>query len=218
MDNTRMEDAKRIVKEIEDSNDLNKVEDMIKDNKISFEHKEKKYQIHLLSSKEKDELDSLRRKKINSMLQEKDELGNYVYLTEKALIKILKERGDIDIDKIDEDIQKIEAEELDNELKLGEAISKNNGEIILKTYKEKIEEFRLRRNILNTQKTLVLGFSLENQLLGYVAKVITYLSLDEMAKDNTWQRKFNTLEEFEQCIDNELIEKASTYAMLLQYI
>lgn len=210
MDNNRMEDAKRIVDEMEKSTDLSKVEDMIKDNKISFSHEGKEYRVRLLNQREKEELDMLRRKKFGQLIQDKD------ILLEKDLIKVLKERG-IDIDSSDEEIRKSEAEENTIQMKLGEAIAKNEPGGILEEYKKQIEDLRLKKAILNTQKTLLLEFSLENQLLNYVSKIITYLSSD-ISVDGVWKRLFDSFEEFENYSDDKLIEKLAQHSMILQYL
>ena len=137
-------------------------------------------------------------------------------LLEKDLIIQYKERG-INIDELDDQIKKLNAEELDLQVKLGEAISKNEGEAILKTYKEQIEELRSKKQIILTQKNLLLAFSLENALLNFVAQIITYLSLDVL-EDEKWIRAFNSLEAFQTYEGEELINKAGSYSMLLQYI
>ena len=206
----RMDDAKRIVEEMEKSSDLSKVEDMIKDNKISFSYEGKEYRVRLLNQREKEELDMLRRKKFGQLIQDKD------ILLEKDLIKVLKERG-IDIDSSDEEIRKSEAEENTIQMKLGEAIAKNEPGGILEEYKKQIEDLRLKKAILNTQKTLLLEFSLENQLLNYVSKIITYLSSDILV-DGVWKRLFNSFDEFENYSDDKLIEKLAQHSMILQYL
>jgi len=206
----KLVEAKKIVEEMNKETDLNKVEEMIKDNKISFEHNEEKYRVRLLNLKEKEELDSLRRKKFGQLIKDKD------ILLEKDLIQQYKERG-INIEEINDNIKKYDKEELDLQLRLGEAISKNEGEIILKEYSGKIEDLRIKKSVLNTQKTLLLEFSLENQLLNYVAEIITYLSLD-IYKEEKWKRMFNTFDEFQNYEDEKLINKAGSYSMILQYL
>lgn len=206
----RLKDAERIVKQMEKEIGLAKIEELIKDNKIVFEYQAKKYRVRLLNLPEKEELDMLRRKKFGQLIKDRD------ILLEKNLIIQYKERG-INIDEIDEKMKKLESEETNIRLKLGEAISKKQSETILKGYEEQIVNIILKKNVLKTQKNLLLEFSLENQLLDYVAKVITYLSLDEL-EDKTWKRKFNTLEEFNNYPDEKLINTAGTYSMYLQYI
>ena len=206
----RLNDAERIVKEMEKETDLSRIEELVKDNKITFDYKDKKYRVRLLNLSEKEELDLLRRRKFGQLMQDKD------VLLEEKLIAQYKEKG-VDINEFDEQIKKLNAEELDLQMKLGEAISKNEVESILKNYEEQIRELRVKKQILSTQKTLRLELSLENALLNYIAQVITYLSL-ETKIDNKWQRMFNNLEAFQTYEDEQLINKAGSYSMLLQYL
>lgn len=209
MDN-RMEKAKKIVEEMEKNTELAKVEEMVKDNKISFAHEGKEYRVRLLNQKEKEELDTLRRKKFGQLIQDKD------ILLEKDLIKVLIGRG-IDIDSSNDEIRKYDAEESSLQMKLGEAIAKNEPGGILEEYKKQIDDLRLKKAIINTQKTLLLEYSLENQLLNYVAKVITYLSSDILV-DGVWKRLFNSFTEFENYSDDKLIEDLAIHSMRLQYV
>lgn len=208
--NERAEEAKRIVDQINADSELSMIEEMIKDNKITFEHNDKKYRVRMLNTKERDELDGLRRKKFGHLIQDRD------ILFEKDLIRVYKDRG-IDISELDEDIKKIDSEIMDLQLKLGESISKKEDESILKTYSDNIKELIYKRRIIETRKNLYLEFSLENQLLNYTAEVITYLSLD-IFTDNEWIRMFNTFDEFQTYSDTELIDKAGLRSMSLQYI
>jgi hypothetical protein len=75
----------------------------------------------------------------------------------------------------------------------------------------------MKKNILYTQKNLLLEYSLENQLLTHVAQLITYLSL-YMFEDNEWHKMFNSLEDFQNYKDESLINKAASYSMSLQYL
>jgi hypothetical protein len=207
----RLVDAEKIVKEMEADNELSKVEELIKHNKITFEYKEKKYRVRLLNLAEKEELDMLRRKKFGQLMKDKD------IFMEKDLIIQYKNRG-IDIEKdIVENIKKISAEEFELQIKLGESISKNENEIILKNYKDQIEQLRFQRNVLNTQKTLLLTYSLECALESYVYQIITYLS-SEISTEEGWTRAFKTLEDFQKYEDEQLIGKLGSYAVLLQQL
>ena len=204
-----MEEATKIVEEMNKDLDLSKIEEMIKDNKIEFLSNDKLYRVRLLNLKEKEELDTLRRKKFGQLIQDKD------ILLEKDLIEVLKGRG-INIEEINEKTRKLNAEEEVNQLSLGDAIAKNMSDSVLKPYKEKIIAIRLEKQMLSTQKTLLLEYSLENQLLNYVAQVITYLSLD-INENDVWKRAFDKLDDFQNNADEKLINQAASYSMLLQY-
>jgi hypothetical protein len=206
----KLKDAEKIVADMEKESQLSRIEELIKDNRIPFEHNEKKYRVRLLNLKEKEELDMLRRKKFGQLIKDGD------ILLEKDLIVQYKERG-INIDELDDQIKKTDAEDMSLQMKLGEAISKNEGAQILKEYEDQIKVLRVKKQVLKTQRNLLLTFCLENQLLNYVAEIITYLSLDEL-KDGVWQRMFETLDEFQTYSDEGLINKAGQYSMLLQYL
>ena len=207
----RLDEAQKIIADMSKDLDMSRIEEMIKDNCISFTYDKKEYRVHLLDRAEKEELDILRREKFGQLIQNKN------ILLEKDLIKQYKERG-LDIDEIDSDMKKLSAEELGTQIKLGESIANNEGDTILKTYKDQIIDIRAQKQIKSAQKTLLLEFSLENMLLNYVAELITYLSLDIQNEDKTWKRMFATLEEFKAHKDEKLIATAGQYSMFLQYI
>jgi len=210
MEEKRM-DAERIVAEMEKETELARIEELIKDNKITFKHNDKVYRVRLLNLFEKEELDLLRRRKFGQLMKDKD------ILMEKDLIQQYKDRGiNIEIE-IDDKMKKFHAEELELRMKLGESISKNETETTLKTYKDQIEELRIQGQVLKTQRNLLLELSLENSLLNYVAQIITYLSLEEKLEEK-WQRMFGSLEAFQTYEDNKLIDKAGTFSMYLQYL
>lgn len=209
---TRLEEAQKIAKEYEEQNQLAQVEDFIKDNKVKFTVDSKNYRIRLLNLSEKNELDTLRRKKFGQLLQDRD------ILLEKDLIKQYKERG-IDISELDDNMKKIEAEMFDLQMKLGESIAKNEGNTVVDTYKQQVEGLITEKNTIFAQKSMFLEYSLENQLLSYVYQIITYLSLEQSVED-TWKRMFTTFENFEKATEEQekVINTAAQYTVLLQNV
>jgi hypothetical protein len=203
------DEAEKILTDMTQKFELDKMESIIKDNKIDFTLNDKQYRVRLLSLRDKEELDELRRKKFTQLLKDKD------VVFEENLIKLYKEKG-IDINSIKDEINKLENERITIELKLGEALSKNSGDAILKAYKEEIEKNNYLIQIKLIQKSDLLAYSFENQLLNYVAKLIAYLSLDILENDK-YKRLFNTIEEFDNCEDEKLIGLSTKYALLLQY-
>jgi len=209
---TRLEEAQKIAKEYEEQNQLAQVEDFIKDNKVKFTVDSKNYRIRLLNLSEKNELDTLRRKKFGQLLQDKD------ILLEKDLVKQYKERG-VDISELDDSMKKIEAEMFNLQMKLGESIAKNEGNTVVDTYKKQVEELITEKNTIFTQKSMLLEYSLENQLLSYVYQIITYLSLEQSVEDS-WERMFTTFEKFEKATEEQekVINTAAQYTVLLQNV
>lgn len=209
-------EAQELANKILEDKQLIEAEQLIIDNKIEFEHNGNKYRVRPLTLKEKDELASLKIKKLNSMLQEKDENGNFVYLTKKKLAELYKERG-IDIDKLDEEI-KLKLSELRKiYLEIGQSLADKDSKTILNNYKDKVLQIRNEINILELQKIDLFKCSLEEQLLDYESKMITYLTT-EIYAEGKWEKAFNTYEEFISCEDEDLLIKAGTRTMLLQYL
>ena len=206
MDN-RLEDAQKIVDEFNKDTDMKRVEEFVKDNKIQFDFEDKTYRVKLLSLKDKEEVNSLKIKKFYQLFSEG------VKLT-KNLIEMLKEQG-IDIDKLDEDIRKLSTQKKEIELQIGEAIAKNEVEIILNSYGEKWAELENQQKILNTQRTLVLEYSLENQLENYVYQLVTYLSL-EVKDGEEFKKAFVSLEDFQNNCKEILAIKAGQFSVILQ--
>ena len=203
----RAEEAQRILDKIKEDHDLSKFEELVKDNKIEFEFDGQKYQVRMLNVAEKDELDSLRRKKFGKLIQDKD------ILLEKDLIRVYKERG-LDLEEINEQIRKLDTERYSITLKLGESIANKIGESVLKEYKDQIESLTNRIYLFSLQKSNLLTYSLENQLANYIVKALTYLSL-EVFKDEKWVKAYKSIEDFEKNIDEKLIEKSIYYSMLI---
>lgn len=204
------EEATKLLKELESNGVMNITEELIKDNTISFEVKGIKYRARMLNLREKEELDNLRRKKFGQLLQDKD------LMIEKTLIQVYKEKG-IDVEEISENIEKIDAEMHEKKLALGEALAKNEGESIFKAYEEQITSLIEKKRILFVQKSTLLEYSIENQLLNYVAELITYLSIEVEDTEGKYKRLWKSIEDFKNCEDNELIDRAGAISTLLQY-
>lgn len=206
---SKYEDAGKILQKLKDNAELSIIEEIIKDNKVEFKHKDKIYRVRLLNRFEKEQLDEMRCRRYGQLIQDDN------VLLESDLRKIYKKRG-MDVNELDEEIRKLELEKNSQELKLGEAIANKIGNTVLKTYKIKIEEIQDNITLSLIKKSGLLAYSLENRLLNYVAEIITYLSL-EVKKEDEWIRAFKTFEDFRQYPDEVLIEKAGGYSIKLHY-
>jgi len=184
----RKEEIAKISKELIDKCDFDKIAELIKDNKIEFDYKDKKYRVKLLNSLEKSELDLLRRKKFGELLQDKN------ILFEKEIIKLYKERG-INIEENEDKIQKLQKELKDTMYKLGESIEKKDPQSIWKSYKDEIEEIKSEIVELIMQKTQLLENAFEKTLEHFVIEYIAYLSL-EVKEEEEFKKAFNTNDEF----------------------
>ena len=60
-------------------------------------------------------------------------------------------------------------------------------------------------------------YSIENQLLNYVAELITYLSTEVEESEGKYKRMWINLEDFKNCDNMELSDRAGVMTTLLQY-
>ena len=219
MDNVReeirQEEIKKISTQINDEYNIEKIRELIRSNKKEFIHNDKTYRVRLLNDNEKDELNILTKKRLNSMIQEKDEKGNYVWLHIAELIKIYKERGTVDIEKIDSGINKATKKFQSANFELGEALANKAGENFLKSYKEELEQSKSELESLIIEKGHYLESSVEQQIQNYNAKCISYLCLD-VKEENSWIRAFKSIDDFIKA-DDKLVNLASLYAMALHF-
>jgi len=204
------EDATKILKELDEKGLMSITEELIKDNKICFEINGVQYRSRLLNFREKEELDGLRRKKFGQLLQDKD------LMLESRLIEVYKEKG-VDIAEIDLKISKLDTLMHEKNLALGEALAKNDTPTIFKAYEEQIVAFATEKNVLNYQRNSLLQYSIESQLLNYVAELITYLATEIADSEGKYKRIWSNYEDFKKCEDLALVEKAGVMSTLLQY-
>jgi len=203
-------EAAKVLKEIESRGRWSITEELIKDNMISFNIKGINYRVRLLNLREKEELDNLRRKKFGQLLQDKD------LMLESKLVEVYKERG-IDIETMKERMRKIDSELHENQLLLGESLAKAESETIFKAYEDKITVLLAEKNIIYIQKSELLQYSIEEQLLNYVAELITYLSTEIEESEGKYKRMWTNLEDFKNCDNMELSDRAGVMTTLLQY-
>lgn len=203
------EEIQKILEKMQEEYQIDKVAELVKDNKIEFKYQEKIYRVRFLNANEKDELDMIRRRKFGQLLQDKD------ILLEKSLINAYKEKGINIEEEIDNKLKLLNAQLADVNYKLGEALVKTPGDTILKTYREEVIDLTSKIRELTIQRGHLLEYSLENHLQNFVAQAISYLSL-ETKLDDKWIKAYNSLEEFMKQEDT-LIELVGMYSMYLHY-
>lgn len=202
----RETEAMKILETMNDEYGISKVAELIKDNKIEFPLEKKEYRVRLLNTKEKDELDFLRRKYFGKLMQDTD------ILMEKDLIKIYKERG-LDIGALDKDIQRLTTKIQSINYPLGESLANKAGDLILKTYREEIEKLTTQLYEVMIRRNHLLEYSFEQTLQNYVAKIISFLSL-EIKENDVWIRAYNNIDDY-IAADERLINLSATYSMTL---
>ena len=188
-----------------------KVEESISDNKIEFEYNNNKYRVVQPSYKEKMEANKRRLEKQIAMLKEKDENGNFKYMSEKDLYLLYKERG-IDLQEYDRKIELLKNRELELSNQLGKALKeKEQGK---EAIKKEIEEVRDRVKELIMDKTYFLEVSIEQQVNVFLYSYFTSI-MTEVYKDNKWVKVWNSFDEYENEEDEKLLNLAISYSTLL---
>ncbi len=214
--NVSKEEAKKeFLNVISELGQLDEMENIVKDNKIPFECDEKHYRLRKPNFKEKLELEKFRRKTYTELI--KDD----TMLFRKQWIAKYKERG-IDIDKMEADIEKIQYEMEKMMIRLATMENKENIEVL----KKKVLEMKDQQAILNIEKTDLMSYSIEDNILVAINSYYTYLVLEQeiIAVDkeenkakNKYVRVFDTFEEFQTSEEELLINKSLALANYLIY-
>jgi len=202
----KKETGKNLIETLDEAEQLQNLEQMIKNGKIIFPLKDKTYRIRKPTYEEQIEVESFRRKKYLEYIKDKS------MLRRKDWIKLYKEEKGIDIDQMEGKILQLEAQKEKLEEKL--ATSSNDADI--KALKKEIQELKLKQMDINMEKTDLLSYSIEDQLMIAVNSYYTYVVL-EVKKDDKWERAFKTYEEFSKSNDNILVNRAFYYINYLIY-
>jgi len=200
------------LKRLEDLGDKASVENLLENNEMEFDVRDKKYRIKKLSFKQKQELAQKRIKKYNTLLQEKDDKGSFIHKTESELIELYKERG-IDIDGMVKKFGVLEIKKQDYYLKLGELIKNKVPEQELEPFRKEIEKIKAEQRELSVKKTTLLDGTLEIQLLVFIYSYIAFL-VTEIKVGDKWEKAFKTYKDFENT-ENQLIDEIIYYVSLM---
>ena len=212
-DLTKDELAKEFVKSIQDLESIDEVENMVQDNKIEFNIKKVKYRVRLLTFEENQKLEKHRRKKYLEFINDKD------MLFRKQWIKKYEAKG-IDIDGMEDKIRMNLRKENEIMLKLAQTSDEKR----VKELKAQIIELRKESAFVNIEKTDLLNFSIEDQLMVAVNSYYTYLVLETTSGNEKdpydkfeWVKVYKDFEEFSKSQNSELINKAFHYTDTLIY-
>jgi hypothetical protein len=206
------EQVKSVKQKIRDSIDLDKILEYVKKNKIEFEYEGKKYRVRKPIPKERQEVSKLRMEKHVSLLKEKDENGDFKYMSERDLINLYKERG-VNIDDMDKKLKHYRKKEQDLMFKLGKAIKEKKGKNELDVYKKEIVQYRELMQELGVKKTQLLELSIEQQIMIFVYSYFTSKITEKLEKEkwvNVWESYDDFLNDTE-----ELTNKAISHAVLI---
>lgn len=198
--------ANDFVKSLGDLESIEEVKKMIEDNKIKFEIKGIKYKVRQLTFEEQKELENFRRKKYLEFMNDDS------MMFQKQWIKKYKTKG-IDIDEMEQKIR----ENLRQENQIMLKLAQTNTEDRVADLKSQIIELRKESALINIERTDLLNFSIEDQLMIAVNSYYTYLSLEKLTEDKKYIRVFKDIDEFNKSQNTKLINKAFHYTNTIIY-
>jgi hypothetical protein len=189
-------EAMKALQEIEEEVRL---ENIVQNNRIKFSSNNKEFRIRKPNFAEQQEIEKARRKKYLELVNDDS------FLFRKQWIEKYKEKN-IDIDKMDEEMKKKEAEIKNLLLRL----AKTKEPKIIKDLKNQILKLRDEQFLINMEKTDLLSYSIEDQLAMFVNSYTVHLILEK--KDgNEWVKYFKTYGDFEKCNDMDLLNRSLYY-------
>ena len=188
-----MEDAN--LKEIFDQINKNMTNsELVKDNKFLFSYEDKWYAIRMPNQKELAIANRNRKATIVKLYQKGKVEG---YLGRDALIKLLKEKNDIDINKMDDEINKLIKKCV--QIHLTASKKKDNEKKQLKELEKQRNDIQEQIKNISNKKAEHLALSIENQAEDVWYKVLVSLCtlklIDE--KSDKWEKVWKDFNDFE---------------------
>lgn len=200
------------LKQLGDLESLNDVEKMIKDNKIVFKINDIKYRVRQPNFEENNELEKFRRKIYLEYINDD------TMMFRKQWIEKYKTKG-IDIDEMEDKIRK----NINKENQIMVKLAQTSDEKRVDDLKSQIIELRKESAFINIEKTDLLSFSIEDQMMVAVNSYYTYLVLEKLENEkdpydkHEWVRVYKTYEDFSKSTDTKLTNKALYYSNNLIY-
>lgn len=201
----KKEQAKKTLKILTDLEESIKMEAVVKDNKVEFKSGDKTYRVRIPNFPERNELQKIRRVKYLELVR------NDKMLFRKQWVSLYKEKG-IDINKMEDDI-KVKQSEIEALLF---RLVKVQDDKSIKTLQDDVLRLRSEQFDITIEKTDLLQYCIEDQLLLHVNTYTTYLVLETKEKES-WVRYFENFENFEKCTDGDLMAKSFEYISILIY-
>ena len=209
----KREIAQRLMKSLNEIDMGSEVERKIKDNKIVFKVAGKLYRVRRPTYEEQMKSEKFRRTKYIELVNDKS------MLFRKQWTAKYKEKG-IDLNKMDVDVATLQNKIESIMLRL--AKTQNEGDV--KKLRDEILDLRTEQTMISVEKTDLLSYSIEDQLMIAVNSYYAYLLLEKpetdekvTEEDGKWVRVFGKYEEFTTSQETELINKTYRYVSDLIY-
>lgn len=204
-----MEDKEKLIQDVaiklRELNDLDMLEQFIKDNKNEFVYNEKHYRIRKPIPLEKELANKERMKKYM------DYLKDPVYMFKKQLLELYRIKG-IDIDGIDAEVKNLYL----NEQGLLKKLALTEDPVDIEFLEKEIAESRASQQDLMLYKDELLKYCIEQQLDDFLKFYLVYLVL-EIKNDEKWSRVYKSFEEYMLSSEEILQAKASQIFAVMVY-
>jgi len=204
----KTEDAINALKELQEIEETLELEKLIHDNKIVFNIKDEIYRINKIEFEMQEKLNSAKRKKFFELMDDDS------YVLEETLVEKYLKKGK-DIPQMEKQINTLNSEMQDFLFRLAPETEPKS----IEKLKKEITSLRNKIFKISMEKTDLLEYSIENQLLIYENEYAIILSLEKKNKDNgKWEKCFKTYNDFKKCENNQLINKAVYFLNQLNYL
>jgi hypothetical protein len=204
-DELKEEKIEEIKKKLTEVLDLTEMEELVKSNEKIFEDNGVTYKVRKPTYKEKQEVYQKRVEKFTELL------NNEKYSLEMDLKKTYLKRG-IDIDEMSSKMSNKIKRRDELMLQLGELVKNSASEEDLKKFKTEIQEIQEEIKLISINKTSLLEFSIENQVLIHTYSYLTYLVSEKKEGDN-WVKVWKSFDDFQN--DSTTISNKLAYYVTL---
>ena len=204
MDKEKKVMAKEAMQALAELEDVTKMEDIVKDNKIEFIIENKTYRVRKPSFAERAEIDNARRKEYLRLIADDS------YFFRKTWIEKYLKKG-IDINAMESKTKSYQGEIEAILLRLATATEPKDVELL----KKEIYSLRDAQFSLSMEVTDLLAHSIENQLLVFTNSYTTFVVFEEKEGEE-YKKVYDTYDAFMKS-DSKVIEQAFMYINYLIY-
>ena len=204
MDKEKKVIAKVAMQALAELEEVTKMEDLVKDNKIEFREEDYMYRIRKPSFSERAEIDTARRKEYLRLIADDS------YFFRKTWIEKYLKKG-IDINAMESKVKGYQDEIKAVLLRLATATEPKDIELL----KKEIYSIRDSQFSLSMEVTDLLAHSIENQLLVFTNSYTDFVVLEQKIGED-WKKLFENYSDF-MASDSKVIEKSFLYINYLIY-
>jgi len=199
------EEARKLLNTLTELELQTQTEENIKDNKIYFEHNNKKYRIKKPLPKEQIEIEKYRREKYNEFIDDKN-----MFFREQWIEKYKKK--DIFIEKIESKMKSLKEEIKRVQIKLAQTTNEKG----IKSLEKNISDLKYKLIESHIRKQDLLSYSIEEQLIVETTSYTSYIVLEKENGQGKYEKVFKNYDEFLSCEDDKLLGK--TFYYVTQYL